>query len=243
MMPFVYLNGTPMSMYFLMGLAGFLFAFIIALAKRRAFQLRVWDILGGAVLVMIGVLLGARLLAAFGYILLNRQDAGFWTAENWNQIVRGGGVFYGGLLGSMGMVALYAKLRHMESNNLFNPFAYCVLAFQSLARIGCYFVGCCYGIELANGAHFPVQLFEAGYCAAALLVFLLVKPERRWPEMPLFPLTLITYSAGRFVLEFFRGDVERGIWWFLSTSQWIALALIALSIVWLYKSQVRKKHS
>jgi len=36
------------------------------------------------------------------------------------------------------------------------------------------------------------------------------------------------------VLEFFRGDESRGVW-LLSTSQWIALALIAVAVVLLRK--------
>jgi hypothetical protein len=44
MMPYSYINGTPISMYFLMALAGFVFANLIALIKRRAFNLRVRDV-------------------------------------------------------------------------------------------------------------------------------------------------------------------------------------------------------
>jgi len=86
-----------------------------------------------------------------------------------------------------------------------------------------------------EGNPFPVQLFEAGFCFVALLAFLIIKLERRWPGIPLFPVYLITYSVGRFILEFLRGDANRGIW-ILSTSQWIALALISLSVFWLRKS-------
>jgi len=234
MMPFVNIGGTPLSMYFVMGLSGFLFAIFIGLMKCRAFNLHAWDILRIATFVIIGGLLGARLFAAFGYILLYGREPNFWTAENWLEISRGVGVFYGGLLGSIGMAALRAKFSHIDMKSMFNVFAYGALAFLSIARIGCYCAGCCYGIELASGARFPVQLVEAGFCMVALIVFLILKPERRWPSIPLLPLYMITYSVGRFVLEFFRGDEGRGIW-LLSSSQWIALVLIAVAIVWLHK--------
>jgi len=44
---------------------------------------------------------------------------------------------------------------------------------------------------------------------------------------------LVFYSAGRFILEFFRGDLERGAIGVLSTSQFIAIFLfiIGLAIV------------
>jgi len=133
------------------------------------------------------------------------------------------------------MVALCAKLCRIDMKSAFNGLAYASLAFLSLSRLGCYFAGCCHGIGLADGTRFPVQLTEAGFCFAALLAFLIIRPERRWPGLPLFPVYLIVYPAGRFILEFFRGDVERGIW-ILSTSQWVGLALIVLAVVWLKKS-------
>ena len=130
---------------------------------------------------------------------------------------------------------LWAKIGRIDHKKVLDMGAYIGLAFQSFGRVGCYCAGCCYGIELADGSQFPVQLVEAGFCFMLLLTFLIVKPERRWPGLPLFPVYLITYSVGRFLLEFVRGDSNRGIW-ILSTSQWIALALIALAIVWLKKS-------
>ena len=42
---------------------------------------------------------------------------------------------------------------------------------------------------------------------------------------------LIFYSAGRFVLEFFRGDLERGSIGMLSTSQFIAIFTLAAGIL------------
>jgi len=122
---------------------------------------------------------------------------------------------------------------------VFNMLSYVALAFLSFGRIGCYSAGCCYGIRLADGTRFPVQLLEAGFCFAALIAFLVTKPERRWPGTPLFPIYLITYSAGRFALEFLRGDANRGVW-LLSTSQWIALVLIAVALVWLRKHKKSK---
>jgi len=239
MMPFIYLNGQPLSMYFLMGLSGLLFAEIIALVKRKAFGLRVRDILRIATFAVIGLTIGARLFSAIGQIVLHGGEPGFWTAENWRHVLRGVGVFYGGLLGGVGMMALCAKLCRIDVKSVLSVVAYAAFGFQSIARLGCWCAGCCYGIELANGARFPVQLFEAGLCFVALLAFLIIKPERRWPGMPLLPVNFIVYSAGRFILEFFRGDASRGVW-LLSTSQWIALVLIALAVVWLRKSKYKR---
>lgn len=240
MKPYVYLGSLSVPVYFLMGLAGYLLAVTIALIKRKAFGLRARDTLRIAALAMVGAVIGARILRSCVQILLRSGEPGFWTAENWMLILKDSGMLYGALFGCVGMAALGAKLCRANIQSTFNVLAYAAIAFPSLARLGCWSAGCCYGIELANGTRFPVQLFEAGYCVILLLAFLIIRPERRWPGIPLLPVNLIAYSAGRFILEFFRGDENRGVW-LLSTSQWIALVLIALSVVWLRRNIFKHK--
>ena len=242
MLPFIYIDDYPFAMYYLMALFGILFVIIVGLIKRKAFDLRKRDILGLVVFATIGAMVGAKLFTIIGQIYKHGGEPNFWTAENWLRIASAGGVFFGGLFGAIGMAVLFAKIARIELKNVFNIAAYAGLAFQSLGRLGCYCAGCCYGIELADGTHFPIQLVEAGFCFVALLAYLIIRPERRWPNTPLFPVYLITYSVGRFAFEFLRGDANRGVW-ILSTSQWIALGLFALAIVWLIKSKSKRNSS
>ena len=242
MQPYVYIYGQPFPMYALMALFGIVFAVIIALVKRKAFGLRTRDILRIITYAVLGALLGAKLFGAIGQIVKHGGDPGFWTAMNWLHILGAGGVFYGGLLGALGLATLRAKIGHLDMKNVLGVGAYVGLAFQSFGRIGCWCAGCCYGIEFADGTRFPVQLVEAGFCFAALLAFLIIRPERRWTRLPLFPVYLIVYSVGRFILEFLRGDVNRGVW-ILSTPQWIALSLVAAALVWLRKSEFKRPSS
>jgi len=50
---------------------------------------------------------------------------------------------------------------------------------------------------------------------------------------------LVIYSVGRFFLEFLRGDVNRGMWLFLSTSQLISILIILAVLIELYLSYKR----
>ena len=236
MLPFVYVDGFPVPMYGVMACFGIAFAVAIALVKHKAFSLRKRDVLRLCIYATIGAIVGMRLFSIIGQIVKHGSNPYFWTRDHLlHVLLGGGGVFYGGLLGGFGLTALRAKIGRIDLKNVFDIAAYVGLAFQSIGRLGCYCAGCCYGITLSDGRVFPVQLFEAGFCFVALLAFLIIKPERRWPGIPLFPVYLIIYSVGRFVLEFFRGDANRGVW-ILSTSQWIGIALFALAIVWLWKS-------
>jgi phosphatidylglycerol:prolipoprotein diacylglycerol transferase len=224
-------------MYAIMAIFGICFAFAISMFKRKAFGLKKRDIARLVMFAIVGALVGAKLFQLIGYVIRDGGNPGFWTFEHWKGLMTGVGVFYGGLLGAVGAAVLCAKISRIDVESMFNIAAYAGFAFQSFGRIGCYCAGCCYGILLSHGARFPVQLLEAAFCFVSLLAFLTIKPERR-TQLPLFPFFVIQYSIGRFAFEFLRGDANRGHFWLLSTSQWIALLLIALAIFWLMK--VRK---
>ena len=69
-----------------------------------------------------------------------------------------------------------------------------------------------------------------------LLFLLLHRLSRRekW-RGALLPLYLLLYSAFRFGDEFLRGDTVRGIWWGLSTSQWISIPLFLCAALLLFR--------
>ena len=88
----------------------------------------------------------------------------------------GGSVFYGGLLGGMAAGAIYCKKKKFNISEYSDIIAPGVPLFHFFGRIGCFFGGCCYGIESSFGytvhgnellssvndvQRFPVQLLEA----------------------------------------------------------------------------------
>ena len=141
------------------------------------------------------------------------------------------------------------------------PFAH------AFGRLGCLFAGCCYGnptdkwygVNMLMGWDMqgnevwekcvPVQLFEAIFLfvLSAVLFFVLIKrnktEEKRLPVLPLYGMG---YAVWRFCIEFARGD-DRGDSpiSFLTPSQFIAVLLFAVSVVylavWLYKKISKKE--
>ena len=76
----------------------------------------------------------------------------------------------------------------------------------------------------------PVQIYES--LASLILFFILWEwIKRKQFDGQVFILYLALYSCTRFVIEFFRGDVERGfvLGGLLSTSQSISLVLIIVA--------------
>ena len=248
MLPSVRLFGITISMYWVCGFAALVLGGVFAFAMRRRFGIKAWDLTQVLALVVIGAFGGAKLFHVLGGIIQHGGEPGFWTLENWRELLGPMGVFYGGLLCSLGLVVLFAKWQKIPLGNLMDLMAYFAPAFGAVARFSCLCAGCCYGIEVSHMftvpdtiyavPRLPSPLLETGLNLLILLAFLLWKPERKRPGAVL-PLYLLLYSAGRFVLEFFRGDAIRGVY-ILSTSQWIAAAIILSAGFVLYRNRNRK---
>ena len=67
---------------------------------------------------------------------------------------------------------------------------------------------------------------------AILIIFVILHKflQQKHRDGYIFVLYMLMYSVLRFCVEFFRGDEVRGIFGFLSTSQWISLVTIPLGI-------------
>ena len=131
------------------------------------------------------------------------------------QIWKGGLVYYGGMMASF--LALFICLRRnrlpfLATTDFAISYVPLVHAF---GRIGCFLNGCCFGKAstlpwavlfpgFVTRLH-PVQLYEAVF-NLALFGFLARHYARRNFPGEVISLYLIFYSAGRFFLEFFRGD-------------------------------------
>ena len=118
-------------------------------------------------------------------------------------------------------------------------------------RFGCFFAGCCYGAPCSSGVcitfadpHslaplgvplYPTQLFEAGGELMNFLLLLMLYRHRKF-DGQVFWLYPALYSILRFVVEFFRGDAARGVWFggVISTSQIIAVLMFCGSLAMLW---------
>jgi phosphatidylglycerol:prolipoprotein diacylglycerol transferase len=78
----------------------------------------------------------------------------------------------------------------------------------------------------------PTQLYEAG--AELIILGLLLALEKRGRPFPgrTFWSYMLVYGISRFIIEFYRGD-SRGAIGMFSTSQFVSLLIVPLSIVML----------
>lgn len=168
----------------------------------------------------------------------------------------GGLVFYGGLIfgilgGIIGIKVSKTKFQTIEA--FIVPF---LPLGHAIGRLGCFMAGCCSGIEYnglfavyypnsvaslpAHQGYFPVQLLEAVLnILVSIVLIIYTKKERK--KYGVLSLYLLTYAAMRFLLEFLRGDSVRGIYFRLSTSQWISLSIFLVLSLSFLVSHLRSK--
>lgn len=148
-----------------------------------------------------------------------------------HNIVNGGIVFYGGMLGFFLGILVGSKVLKRDSKLMLDFGAPAVPLFHCFARIGCLFAGCCYGIPFWIGVinqgetiiRFPVQGVES-LCNAIIFIVMVRRNLKKQTYQSNLEIYLLSYSVCRFALEFLRGDSIRGIWFgMLSTAQIISV--------------------
>jgi len=148
-----------------------------------------------------------------------------------------GFVIYGGIIGGVLAMWLYCRKHHISFLKYADIVLPSVALAQGFGRIGCFLAGCCYGVETGskacitfthsqfapNNVHLvPTQLYSSALDFLNFFVLVLIARKNKTPgKIAMF--YLLFYSIGRFIIEFFRGDLIRGSVGILSTSQFISI--------------------
>ncbi|MDO5111978.1 MAG: prolipoprotein diacylglyceryl transferase [Clostridia bacterium] len=167
------------------------------------------------------------------------DPAALWAA------LTAGRSFYGGFLLLVASLWWYSRANGLPLDDVGAILTPSVPLYAAFGRVGCFLGGCCYGVPVSWGVVFPegslapagVPLFPSQLAEAAvqflLFIVLAVLTRRIRQKWLIFPLYLGGYAVMRFLLEFWRGDPERGVW-LLSAGQWTSMLLLAVAaiIVW-----------
>ena len=154
----------------------------------------------------------------------------------------GGMTFIGGLIGgTIVFLGIYFILRKRLNGRLINALSMipcAILVAHAFGRLGCFFVGCCYGKVtdsflgvkfpfLAEKVH-PTQLYEAAFLFImfAICSYLLLKKNYRH-NMSLY---LVTYGVFRFLIEYVRGDERGELVSIVSPSQFWSIFMVLIGV-------------
>jgi len=168
----------------------------------------------------------------------------------------GGWVVYGGILGGLFGAWIWCKWHKWDFMHYFNILIPCVALAQAIGRIGCFFAGCCGGIETSSwfGVSFPAnslawttakiiptQLISSGGDFLIFLITYRILTKGKHPD-DTAGWYLMLYSIGRFFIEFIRGDLIRGQIGIFSTSQVFALFtfLLGAYLIWRRQNKIEQ---
>ncbi len=181
-------------------------------AKLRG--LTVDDLILAACYVLPLAIIGARIY----YVIFSEQT---YTFAEVFRIWDGGMAIYGGVIGGAIGVMLFCLIHKKNFLDVADIAAPSLILGQAIGRIGCYFAGCCYGIEVTqeslmwfplstqiNGVwHLSTFFYESlwNIMIFILLLILLRKNKMRY-RGSIVALYLIGYGTGRAWIEALRGD-------------------------------------
>src|SRR5438067_5249824 len=244
----IYTYGVLLAAAYLLGLQ----LALVRAKKRKLDPTRVMDL---GIYIIISALVGAKLLL----LVTDYQTFRSNPAELFN-LVREGGVFYGGLITAVAVALFYIRRAGLPLWTTCDAFAPGIALGHVIGRFGCFFAGCCYGKPTTvpwaitftdpfaaanvgtplNTPLHPTQLYEAGAEFAILMI--LLATERKGRPFPgrTFWLYLLLYAISRFIIEIYRGD-PRGSVGIFSTSQFISIVLAPLAIAMLVR--LARQHS
>jgi phosphatidylglycerol:prolipoprotein diacylglycerol transferase len=180
-------------------------------------------------------------------------------------VLTSAGDFYGGFIGALIASAIFfrghPRLPFWRIADLCGP---AIALGQAIGRVGCFMAGDDYGrptllpwavtftdpdaariggAPLGVPLH-PVQLYESIVCLLLFAVLERLSRHKRFDGEVILAYTFL-YATGRFLLEFFRGDADRGfvLGGLLSTSQFIALILGPAAIaLWCVRRRTNPTH-
>lgn len=159
-----------------------------------------------------------------------------------------GFVVYGGIIGGILIGYLYARRKRVPFLKYFDLVMPSVALAQGFGRIGCLLAGCCYGLETDSSFCLvfpqgssapggiplvPTQVISSGLNFIHFFVLIWLS-KRLKKDGQVAGFYLIFYSIGRFILEFYRGDLLRGSIGAFSTSQFISIFVVIFAVSWMF---------
>ena len=231
-----YILGTFIPYYGFCIVIGLVCAFLLCYFLCKKKNLNTDDfIIICAYLIAFGFF-GAKVL----YILVSLKKLDyriiFKSMKNFNYFISSGFVFYGGVIGGAFALLFVKKIHKIDVKSYIPVIVPGLCIAHAFGRIGCSLAGCCHGklttgnlyfrysnsIAAPNNVKlFPVQGIEAFFVfLIGITCFIIVLKNLKFNVLYLY---ISVYAILRFILEFFRGDAERGFFFFLSTSQIISI--------------------
>lgn len=247
MLPYIDIIGVCISTYGICLATAFLLCLLLFSQEVKKMNCNFEHATVIATLIAGSALLGAYLLHQVVSVLAN-EVASSETSF----------VLFGGIVAGIFCTFPVCRIFNLNAWDVLDRIASIIPIGQAIGRIGCFCVGCCYGLPTDSLFHvvysnpearapqniplIPVQIYEALFDVmlfSVLFVFFKKKKAKHLTSS----IYLFCYVSFRFFIEFFRGDAVRGFFLNLSTSQWISLLFLPFAFYLLNRMKRNKVQS
>src|SRR5574344_798481 len=203
--------GLEVKFYGMIIAIGMMLAIFVCSKIAKLRDIKSDDIFVLALYILPLSILGARLY----YVLFSPES---FTFLEFFKIWEGGMAIYGGVIGGTLGVVLFCLIHKKNFLKVADIACVGLILGQAIGRIGCYFGGCCYGIEVENSAfmwfplsveingiwHYSTFFYESicNFIIFTVLIILITKKVKTTGVI--LSLYLIMYGTIRCIIETFR---------------------------------------
>lgn len=248
-----YIGKLEINLYGILMAVGMAVGVLVACLNAKKRGLKANDILILACYVLPLSIIGAKI-----YYVLFSLDKYASIGDVFRDFTNGFAI-YGGVIGGAIGVALFCAIHKKNFFAVADIATPSLILGQAIGRIGCYFGGCCYGVEVVNQAdmwfplatqiggvwHYSTFFYEClwnilVFVALMLMLYLAKFIKERGVIMSLY---FILYGIGRAIIETWRGDsLMLGS---IKVSQLLSILLILLgvaviTVIYVYKYALKK---
>jgi len=260
--PHISVFGNQVPVYGLLMVVAGAVAWLVIMALTRLTRAKNWaDSSDASLTYLIGIsggVTGAFLLRPIikmFEVAIGWQRYDFAGISGFFNYIFGEIVFYGGFIGGLVAILLFCRKFKIKIVPLFDIFAPALALAHAIGRVGCFFAGCCFGVPVPYNHPFSVvyptaslgappgisllaaPLLEASFLLILFIALAILCLVRKKPGLGA-TVYLLVYPVGRFILEYFRGDIIRGNYGLFTTSQIISVLVLAFGVV--YYLRVRR---
>ncbi len=210
----LFLFGLEITYYGLIIAIGMALGVFVACKNAKFRGLVADDFILAACYVLPLAIIGARLY----YVTFSGETYSFGEIF---RIWDGGMAIYGGVIGGAIGVALFCLIHKKNFLDVADVVAPSLILGQAIGRIGCYFAGCCYGIEVTNESlmwfplstqingvwHLSTFFYESLWNLLAFVILLILLRKNKYKfRGSSIAMYFILYGIGRAWIEALRGD-------------------------------------
>lgn len=229
------LEGVNLYGYYGMYLLGTVLMFAVSFLTYKKHSLKLWHAAVFTLVALVGGLSGTVVMGKIFSALLHAN--GIPGESNM--------AIYGAVMFTPLILLLVALISRQPWKHILDMVAPSGIIFTACAKMGCFFVGCCRGIECSFGVYshradatvFPSPVAEFITMIIIIIIgFWYIYKSDKFVEGTVYPIMGILYGGTRFFWEFLRhydNEIERHMVFGMTLWQFCSIITVAVCIVWL----------